>query len=148
MSTRFDADSSSQIWDHLNALDDDIQIPPVATLDLAALFVAGTPSSNPTAYRVGKWVTFDGGWLAAANTSPVTPAIAYETNTTLLTLPAGWRPAKQLDFMALPYGSGALFNGGVRVATSGVVTVRMVRNVEAVVTGGVWTLTNVRFRLP
>lgn len=25
MSTRFDADSSSQIWDHLNALDDDIQ---------------------------------------------------------------------------------------------------------------------------
>lgn len=32
MSTRFDADSSSQIWDHLNALDDDINAPPPAGL--------------------------------------------------------------------------------------------------------------------
>lgn len=116
------------------------------SIALDSLFVAGTPSGNPTVYRnyLGE-VSIDGGWLMAAGTSPVTPAIAYNTGTTLLTLPAGFRPSKTLVFPSGAYGSIVQIVADVRVYPSGNVSV-FANNGGSGTTSAVFALTGIRFR--
>ena len=117
-----------------------------ATLALSNLFQAGTPAQTPTAIRDGGWVSLEGAWQMAAGTSPVTPEIAYNTTTTLFTLPAGWRPTKLLTFPSGAFGATAQMTADVRVATDGTVSVH-VNNAGSGPTGGHFSLNAVRYRL-
>jgi hypothetical protein len=119
---------------------------PYDTLPLSALFVNGTPAQTPTAIRDGGWVSLEGAWQMAAGTSPVTPEIAYNTTTTLFTLPAGWRPTKLLTFPSGAFGATAQMTADVRVATDGTVSVH-VNNAGSGPTGGHFSLNAVRYRL-
>lgn len=120
---------------------------PPDTLSLSSLFSAGTPAQSPTAYREGKWVSFDGSWQMAAGTAPVTPAVAYNANTTILTMPAGWRPAKQVNFPSGPHGSTVLMTASIRLQTNGNVEV-FVNNGGSGSTGANFALGGVRYRIP
>ena len=120
---------------------------PPDKLSLASLFTAGTPSQTPTAYREGKWVSLDGSWQMAAGTSPVTPAVGYNVNTTIFTLPTGWRPLKQVNFPSGPHGSTAQITASIRLQTNGAVEV-FVNNAGSGSTGANFALGGVRYRIP
>lgn len=118
---------------------------PYDTLSLSSLFAAGTPWSNPTAIRDGRWVCFEGGWQMAA--SGALPALTYGTATSLLTLPNGWRPLKELNFPSYPFGSVDLITAGVRVQTSGLVQIHTNNSATSGTTTGAFSLGAVRYRI-
>lgn len=124
-------------WKHVGGLP--------LSVTLSSLFINGTPAGAPTAYLDNGWVQLDGGWQMAAGTSPVTPAISYNTSTIIFNLPTGYRPTKQQNFASSPFGSAAQVVPSVRVDTNGDVRV-WVNNGGSGTTTAVMGLTAVRFR--
>ena len=117
------------------------------TLALSSLFVNGTPAQTPEAILEDGWVQLQGGWQMAAGTSPVTPAVPYNTQTPLLNLPSGWRPTRQLDFPSSSVGAtGDTFSVSVRVAVNGDVIAFAGRGTGSATTTAVMSLGGVRYR--
>lgn len=114
------------------------------SVDLAPLFVAGTPTMGAEAILESGWVQLQGAWQMAAGTNPVTPAISYNTAVLIFTLPSGRRPTRQMLF---PVGNtaAALMQSAVRVNTDGRVEA-FVNNGGSGTTGSHFSLTGVRFR--
>ena len=115
-------------------------VPPEESLDLAPLIVAGAPSGTPTAYRQGDWVQLDGGVLNEDN------EIGYNTATTVLTLPSGWRPGKQVDFPSMMFAAGSVWDARIRLNTDGTLVVRIQRDGSSTNTVSRITFGAVRFR--
>lgn len=107
--------------------------------------VAGTFTATPTAYQHDGWVDLVGSFTVAAGTSPVTPAIPLNTATTLCVLPVGFRPDRQTEGTATPFGSVTQITCGVRISTAGVVEV-FVNNAGSGTTTARFSLNGIRFR--
>lgn len=120
MSTRFDADSSSQIWEHLNALDDDVIAlsTPGAWADLPLAGGFAHQGANKAQYRIRSTglVEFRWGISNTGLTASATFTIVAGGG-----LPAGARPA--LDkYFPIP-GNTAANTGRINITPAGAVVV-------------------------
>ena len=109
------------------------------------VLLAGTPYQTPTLYRQGRRVWVEGGWLMAAGTSPVTPAVSYNLATKLADIPAGWRPPRIVRASANPATSAAI-TGTCNVTPTGDLEVSANNNFTNA-TGGVSDTTSGAFPL-